>query len=165
MRIDSAKAQNHLQKYKRLDNHQESGPASARSKLEDKVEISSKKPEQFRVANNSPNDPTVPTKVLDSLNLGMINFNQQERDTLATIMSEKATQVRQKNDAPKVEAQVKKIEHLKVEKNSPNDPTVSTNVLDSLNLGMINFNQKERDTLATIMANKATKVSEKISKT
>lgn len=165
MRIDSAKAQNHLQKYKRPNNHQESGPASARPNLEDKVEISSKKPEQFRVATNAPNDPTVSTKVLNSLNLGMINFNQQERDTLATIMSEKATQVRQKSDAPKVEAHAKKIEHLKVEKNSPNDPTVSTKVLDSLNLGMINFNQKERDTLATIMANKASKVSQKISKT
>jgi hypothetical protein len=164
MRVDSAKVQNHLQKYRKSEKPAADRLAPGQNSPKDKIQINSKKNDTLIVAKNTPSDPTVSTKVLDSLNLGMINFNQKERDTLATIMGDKANAVKENRQNNKVEVQAKKIEHLKVAKNSPDDPTVSTKVLDSLNLGMINFNQKEKDVLATIMSDKAQKVRERIAK-
>lgn len=45
------------------------------------------------VADNNPDSPLVSKKILDSLNLGLINFSQEERDVIATILSEKAKKV------------------------------------------------------------------------
>lgn len=53
-----------------------------------KVKLS--RQDTVKVAKNDPNDPTVSTKVLDSLDTGMINFSQEQRDVLSTIMAEKA---------------------------------------------------------------------------
>lgn len=61
-------------------------------KADAQVQISKK--DMIKVAKNDPNDPTVSTKVLDSLNTGMINFSQEQRDVLSTIMMEKAQVVR-----------------------------------------------------------------------
>ena len=38
-----------------------------------------------------------------------------------------------------------------LENNDPKDPLVSKRILDSLDIGLIKFNQKERDALARIM--------------
>lgn len=39
------------------------------------------------IKENKPNDPLVSKKILDSLDLGFIEFNQQERDALAKILN------------------------------------------------------------------------------
>ena len=39
---------------------------------------------------NNPSDPLVAKKILDSLDLGFINFNQRERDAIAAILGAKA---------------------------------------------------------------------------
>lgn len=92
MRIGSAKVQNHLQQYK-SSSSEERNDLKKPFSPKDKVEITTKKIEHFQVQENSPDNPEVSKKVLDSLNMGMINFNQKERDTLATIMANKAQEV------------------------------------------------------------------------
>lgn len=42
------------------------------------------------IGDNNPDSPIVSKKILDSLSLGLINFSQEERDCLATILSDKA---------------------------------------------------------------------------
>lgn len=55
----------------------------------------------------------------------------------------------------RVQVDIRKHKSFKVSENKPEDPTVSTKVLDGLNAGMINFSQKQRDVLAKIMSEKA----------
>jgi hypothetical protein len=62
---------------------------------------------------------------------------------------------RAKKDQTDAKVMLSKQDTVKVAKNDPNDPTVSTKVLDSLDTGMINFSQEQRDVLSTIMAEKA----------
>lgn len=47
---------------------------------------------------------------------------------------------------------------FKISHNNPDDPTVSTKVLDGLSSGMINFSQNQRDVLAQIMSDKAERI-------
>ena len=47
---------------------------------------------------------------------------------------------------------------FKISHNNPDDPTVSTKVLDGLSSGMINFSQNQRDVLAKIMSDKAQRI-------
>ncbi len=47
-----------------------------------------------------------------------------------------------------------------VKENNPDDPIVSKKILDALSLDLISFSQKERDTLASILGDKAKKVTE-----
>jgi hypothetical protein len=47
-----------------------------------------------------------------------------------------------------------------IKKNSPDDPLVSKKILDSLDVGMIQFSQKERDTLAKVLGAEAERVRE-----
>ncbi len=42
------------------------------------------------IGDNNPDSPIVSKKILDSLSLGLINFSQEERDCLASILSDKA---------------------------------------------------------------------------
>jgi hypothetical protein len=149
MKVSNSRSQQFLQNYKKKAQTQ--SPEAMPKKVEDKVEVQIKKIDHLKVAKNDPNDPTVSTKVLDSLNTGMINFSQKQRDAIATIMSEKSDKVRSKIEP-------KKLESLKISKNDPNDPTVSTKVLDSLNSGMINFSQDQRDVIASIMSEKSDRV-------
>ena len=51
---------------------------------------------EFSIKENNPDNPVVSKKVLDSLDMGMINFNQKERDTLAQILSDKAQKAKAK---------------------------------------------------------------------
>ncbi len=95
MRVDSAKTQHFLTNLRKKNLEQDSQKSETQT-ADIKVELNSKPTEHFKISENSPNDPTVSTKVLDSLNMGMINFSQKERDVLATIMSEKANSVKQK---------------------------------------------------------------------
>lgn len=53
---------------------------------------------EFSIKENNPENPVVSKKVLDSLSLGMVNFNQKERDTLATILSQKSESVKAKSN-------------------------------------------------------------------
>jgi len=69
-------------------------PAQLPKKKNDSVEISHQKIEKMKIDSNNPDDPTVSTKVLDSLSTGMINFSQEQRDALATILSERAAQTK-----------------------------------------------------------------------
>ncbi len=48
------------------------------------------------ISKNDPKDPLVSKKILDSLNLGLINFDQRERDTIAKILVGKSNQVKSK---------------------------------------------------------------------
>ena len=80
--------------------------------------------------------------------------------------SSKNSQSKSSGDTPfspkdKVEIHFKKMDHLKVQKNDPTDPMVSAKVLNSLNSKFIDFSQKERDTISTIMQNKAEAVNAK----
>lgn len=59
------------------------------------------------------------------------------------------------NPQDKVEVRFKKIDHLKVGDNNPDRPLVSTKIIDSLNSGMIKFDQKERDVIAKILESRA----------
>lgn len=45
------------------------------------------------VKDNHPNDPLVAKKILDSLDLGFINFSQREREAIASILNEKKQDV------------------------------------------------------------------------
>ena len=47
-----------------------------------------------------------------------------------------------------------------VKENDPNDPLVAKKVLDALSLDLINFSQKERNTLASILGGRAEAVVE-----
>lgn len=47
-----------------------------------------------------------------------------------------------------------------IKKNDPRDPTVATKILDSLDLGIINFSQRERDALAKILMGQAEKIDQ-----
>lgn len=47
-----------------------------------------------------------------------------------------------------------------IQKNDPKDPLVAKKILDSLNLGLINFDQRERDGIAAILSGRAQKVIE-----
>ena len=72
----------------------ESFPAQLPKIKNDSVEISHQKIEKMKIDSNNPDDPTVSTKVLDSLSTGMINFSQEQRDALATILSDRAAQTK-----------------------------------------------------------------------
>lgn len=48
------------------------------------------------IQQNSPTDPLVSKKILDALDLGLVNFEQGERDALASILYEQAEMVRKK---------------------------------------------------------------------
>lgn len=92
MRISNPRAQQFLQQYKKKTKSMPSDqPMTELPK--DKIQVSIRKNKTFKVAENNPEDPTVSTKVLDGLSMGMINFSQKERDVLATIMSDKANKV------------------------------------------------------------------------
>ena len=94
MRIDNPKTQHFLIQYKSSPNKNENIDEHKRSELpQDKVHISISKHKEFKISENNPEDPTVSTKVLDGLKMGMINFSQEQRDVLATIMQEKAAQL------------------------------------------------------------------------
>lgn len=54
------------------------------------VDIRSKNQLNSVIKKNSPDDPIVSKKILDSLDLGFINFSQKERDTLAKIMNKQS---------------------------------------------------------------------------
>ena len=60
----------------------------------DKVKVHTQVAKVFKVSENNPSDPTVSTKVLDGLHSGMINFSQEQRDVLATIMSDRAKAIK-----------------------------------------------------------------------
>lgn len=45
------------------------------------------------IGDNNPESPLVSKKILDSLSLGLVNFSQEERDCIATILSDKAKKV------------------------------------------------------------------------
>lgn len=62
------------------------------------VDIRSPSTLDSAIKENRPNDPMVPKKVLDALDIGLINFSQKERDTLADILMGQAEEVRQKMD-------------------------------------------------------------------
>jgi hypothetical protein len=47
-----------------------------------------------------------------------------------------------------------------IQKNDPSDPAVSKKILDSLDLGFIDFSQEERDVIAKIMMDKARKLKD-----
>ena len=98
MRITNPKAQYILQK-KHLEARSKKNNSlySDKHPTEDKVDIKSKRVEHYAISKNSPEDPTVSTKVLDSLSTGMIDFSQEQRDVLATIMSEKANKLKSKS--------------------------------------------------------------------
>lgn len=51
------------------------------------VDIRKKSQLNSVIKDNSPDDPIVSKKILDSLDLGFIKFNQKERDALAKIMN------------------------------------------------------------------------------
>lgn len=53
--------------------------------VEDKVAIKSD------IKKNDPSDPLVAKKILDSLDMGFINFKQEERDALDSILNKKRT--------------------------------------------------------------------------
>ena len=54
------------------------------------IDIRLKKAPNNIIKKNTPDDPIVAKKILDSLSLGLISFNQDERDTLANILMDKA---------------------------------------------------------------------------
>jgi hypothetical protein len=54
----------------------------------DSVQLRSQKYENFRISKNDPTDPTVSTKILNSLNSGYVNFDQNHRDVIASILNE-----------------------------------------------------------------------------
>ena len=60
------------------------------------IDIRSKKTPENVIKENLPSDPIVAKKILDSLSLGFINFNQDERDTLANILMEKVNSLKNK---------------------------------------------------------------------
>jgi hypothetical protein len=95
MKVSNSRSQQFLQNYRNKAKAQssEAMPNQVQGKVEDKVELQIKKMDHFKVAKNDPTDPTVSTKVLDSLNSGMINFSQEQRDAIATIMSEKSKNI------------------------------------------------------------------------
>ena len=95
MRVSNAKTQQFLQKYKKPS--QEVTEDSGRKLPNDKVKISVKPREVFKISGNNPADPTVSTKVLDSLNMGMVNFTQEQRDTFAKVLASRAEAVASKN--------------------------------------------------------------------
>lgn len=54
------------------------------------VIVDIKKIDNFTIRDNNPKDPTVATKVLDGLKSGIINFSQDQRDTIAKVLSHQA---------------------------------------------------------------------------
>lgn len=101
MKIENSKAQQFLQKYKDKS-HPPGDKKFVRDNLimpSENITLSKKTTEHFKIKNNSPDDPQVSTKVLDSLNSSMINFSQDQRDTLATILSNRATQVKNQRES------------------------------------------------------------------
>lgn len=62
---------------------------------------------------------------------------------------------------PDVVVDIKKLQNISISKNNPQDPTVATKVLDSLNSGIINFSQQQRDAIAKVMARQANLVQKK----
>lgn len=97
MKITNPRTQQFLQEHrqKKFAQAKQNAQKQTVQPPQDKVEIKAKKTDLLKVAANNPSDPTVSTKVLDSLNTGMINFTQNQRDALATIMSEKSARVRE----------------------------------------------------------------------
>lgn len=59
------------------------------------IEIRTKSTPDSVIKQNRPDDPFVSKKVLDSLSLGLIDFSQAERDTLAKIMMKKAAEIKE----------------------------------------------------------------------
>jgi hypothetical protein len=84
---------------RRAQQQQLKGKQPHHHEVKDKVHISVKPHQRMSVGQNSPKDPTVPTKVLDSLDSGMIDFSQEQRDVIAKILSEKAEAVKAKEDS------------------------------------------------------------------
>ena len=88
-------ATNHLIPKQKASQAEVMAAKSPQQDIEDRVEIRAKKIERMSVEKNSPDNPRVATKVLDSLSTGMVNFSQDQRDVLATILAERAEKVKQ----------------------------------------------------------------------
>jgi hypothetical protein len=66
----------------------------------------------------------------------------------------------EKESSPAVYVDIRKQELHTVKENKPEDPTVSAKVLDSLQSGMIDFNQKQRETIAVILSEKSQNIQD-----
>ena len=74
---------------------------SSMKRFEGDVKVDIKPRERFSISENNPDNPQVSTKVLDSLNSNMINFSQEERDTIAKILGGRAQKVIEGRNAAK----------------------------------------------------------------
>lgn len=72
---------NLLKQSKKIENHKDHSPD---------VVVNVRKVDNFSVSQNNPKDPTVATKVLDSLSTGVVNFSQSQRDAIAKVLSRQA---------------------------------------------------------------------------
>ena len=89
MKVSNQAAPNIQPKAKEIASKKEAPQKNVNAPV-DKVKVHTQVAKVFKVSENNPSDPTVSTKVLDGLHSGMINFSQEQRDVLATIMSDRA---------------------------------------------------------------------------
>lgn len=61
-----------------------------------KLEIRANIIPEYSIQENNPSDPLVSKKILDSLNSGIINFDQDERDHISSILNKKADIIRKR---------------------------------------------------------------------